>query len=270
MLITGDAEVASLAAAAGVDRLFVDLETLGKQERQGHLDTHKAQHTVETVRTVREAAPNTELLVRTNPVHDGTAAEVNAVIEAGAEWLMLPMFRSPEEVATFTSSVAGRAKVMLLLETATALARVDQILDVPGIDAIHVGLNDLHLEMKLTMMFELLSGGMVEFVSNRVLERGIAFGFGGVARIGTGELPAELVVSEHVRLGSTAVILSRAFHQRAETANDFRERFDLGEEIAKVRAAETEFKNSHPSVLKANQARVIEIVEQIRRRKALG
>ena len=36
-------------------------------------------------------------------------------------------------------------------------------------------------------------------------------GFGGIARLGFGMLPAEHVIAEHYRLGSTAVILSRSF-----------------------------------------------------------
>ncbi len=40
---------------------------------------------------------------------------------------------------------------------------------------------------------------------------GIPYGFGGIAAIGKGELPAERIITEHYRLGSTRVILSRSF-----------------------------------------------------------
>lgn len=39
----------------------------------------------------------------------------------------------------------------------------------------------------------------------------IPFGFGGIARIGEGDLPSDYILGEHVRLGSTSVILSRTF-----------------------------------------------------------
>lgn len=39
MYITNRPEVAHIAELSGVDRIFVDLETIGKQERQGGMDT---------------------------------------------------------------------------------------------------------------------------------------------------------------------------------------------------------------------------------------
>ena len=41
--------------------------------------------------------------------------------------------------------------------------------------------------------------------------KGIPYGFGGIARLGYGSLPAEKVIAEHYRLGSTCAILSRSF-----------------------------------------------------------
>ena len=42
-------------------------------------------------------------------------------------------------------------------------------------------------------------------------KHGKAFGFGGIAALGSGELPAEWILAEHVRLGSSSVILSSRF-----------------------------------------------------------
>ena len=39
MYITNDENVAKIADKHGVDRIFVDLEQIGKQERQGGMDT---------------------------------------------------------------------------------------------------------------------------------------------------------------------------------------------------------------------------------------
>ena len=60
-------------------------------------------------------------------------------------------------------------------------------------------------------MFELLSDGTVESLCLKFKSKGVPYGFGGVARVGTGILPAECVLGEHYRLGSDRVILSRAF-----------------------------------------------------------
>lgn len=240
MLMTRDEGIARFAEAAGVDRLFVDMEILGKAVRQAGRNSIISGHTLDDVRAVRAAAPATELMVRLNPPYAGTPGEVDETIAAGADVLMLPMFREAGEVRAFVRAVDGRARTCLLLETATALARVDQIAAVDGVDEIHVGLNDLHLEFGLDFMFELLAGGLVEHVRDRVRASGrpIRFGFGGGALISAPHpLPPALVLAEHVRLGSEMIILSRTFLEGAECIADLPPGFDLGAEVQAVRGA---------------------------------
>lgn len=38
MYITNRPEIAAIADSNGVDRIFLDLELIGKEERQGHLE----------------------------------------------------------------------------------------------------------------------------------------------------------------------------------------------------------------------------------------
>lgn len=124
---------------------------------------------------------------------------------------MLPFFKTRHEVEMFVSLVDGRAQTCLLLETPEAVSEVDSIIRVDGIDYVHVGLNDLHLGYGMKFMFELLANGTVDMLCTKFREKGVPFGFGGVARLGGGLLPAEYVLSEHYRLGSSMVILSRSF-----------------------------------------------------------
>jgi len=60
-------------------------------------------------------------------------------------------------------------------------------------------------------MFELLTNGIVEMLCNKFRMKGIPYGFGGIAKLGDGLLPAEKIIMEHYRLGSTRAILSRTF-----------------------------------------------------------
>lgn len=217
MYITNNPVTARIAQKAGVDRIWVDMEYIGKDQRQGGMDTVKNHHTVEDVKELRPIVTAAELLVRVNPLHEATDAysdsrsEIDAVIEAGADVVMLPMFRTAEEVRKFVSCVDGRAKVQLLVETAEAVENIDAILDVPGIDEIHMGLNDLHLAYRMDFMFELLCGDTIRKLCEKIRAKGIKYGFGGIARVGFGMLPAELIIAEHYHLGSTAAILSRGF-----------------------------------------------------------
>lgn len=213
ILITNNCLHAAVAQEAGVDYIMVDLEILGKEARQGHLNTVISRHTIEDVRLVRSVIDRSRLMVRINPIFDGSQEEIDQCIEANVDVIMLPMFTKVAEVDKFIDLVAGRARTCLLLETPQAFVRVDQIMRCSGVDSFHVGLNDLHLGMGLDFMFELLAYGQVEWLANQFIDHGIEFGFGGVARLNTGMLSSRLILSEHVRLGSNQVILSRDFHR---------------------------------------------------------
>ncbi len=229
MYLTNDAEVAELAQAAGVDRIFLDLELRGKEERQGHLDTVISHHSIEDVRRLKTVLTSSQLLVRVNSMYEGSRAEIEKVIENGADIVMLPYFKTVKEVSDFVAICAGQVKTCLLFETPEAVEQIDEILAVPGIDEVHVGINDLHLGYHLNFMFELLANGTVETLCRKFAEKGIPYGFGGVGRPGSNvALPAERILAEHYRLGSSQVILSRAFcdmskiHDRSRLAEDFK------------------------------------------------
>lgn len=212
MYITNDPDVASIAQKYGVDRIWIDMEYKGKDKRQSGLDSVKNHHTVEDVKRLRPVVTTSELMVRVNPwCDDYSKEEIDSVVNAGGDLIMLPMWRSVEEVEKFIRTVNGRAKTMLLLETREAEECLDEVLKIPGIDEIHIGLNDLHLSYGLTFMFELLSNGTVERICNKIRNVGKPYGFGGIASLGHGDVPAEKIIMEHYRLGSTRAILSRSF-----------------------------------------------------------
>lgn len=211
MYITNIPSVALIAEKNGVDRIMVDLETLGKEERQKNMDTVKSHHTVDDVRNISNVLTSSEMLVRVNPWNETSVKEIEEVIAAGADRIMLPMWKTAEEVNSFLNTVNDRVHTTLLLETKEAVEIIDEILENPLLDEIHIGLNDLHLSYGLTFMFELLSNGIVENLCQKFKAKGIPYGFGGIAKIGEGTLPAESIVMEHYRLGSSRVILSRSF-----------------------------------------------------------
>lgn len=221
MILDNNIDNILIYQSCGVDRIFIDLEILNKQERQGGLDTVISNHTIDDVISARQVVKTSELLVRVNPINSGSAAEIEGIISAGADIIMLPMFKRKDEVEEFINIVDGRVKTSLLLETAQALSRLDDILTVDGIDEIHIGLNDLHLSLGLDFMFELMSGTLLEYVTGKIKMRGIPFGIGGVSTIGNGKLDASIIIKEHVRLGSTRVILSRDFKKHCETKDSF-------------------------------------------------
>lgn len=211
MFITNNVEVALIAENCGVDRIWIDLEKMGKEERQKGMNTVKSNHTIEDVRRLAGVLKKAELMVRIDPWHNGSEEEIERVIAAGAQRIMLPMWRSAEEADAFLRSVGQRVRTTLLLEHKDAVDCVDKVLENPLLDEIHIGLNDLHLSYGLDFMFELLANGTVDKLCKKFADRKIPYGFGGVARLGEGTIPAEKIIMEHYRLGSTRVILSRSF-----------------------------------------------------------
>lgn len=212
MYITNDPRTARIAVDAGVDRIFIDMEVIGKAERQGHIDSVKSFHTFEDICRVRQAiGRDAELLVRINPFYEKTQYEVDRAIACGADIIMLPMWKKASEVEQFVAFAGGRVKTMALLETKEADAALEEILKIDALDEIHIGLNDLHLSYNRHFLFELLADGTVDRLVERLKNSGKRYGFGGVGRPGCGMLPAECVLAEHRRLNSGIVILSRSF-----------------------------------------------------------
>ncbi|WP_395687149.1 aldolase [Caenimonas koreensis] len=233
--ITNDAAFAQRCDDLGGFRLFVDLERMGKAERQAGRNTFISAHLLLDV---------------------GRSEEVEAVLGEGADMLMLPMFRTADDVRTFIDIVGGRAPVVTLLETADALACIDSWVATPGLAEVFVGLNDLHLSLGCRFMFEPLARGLVDRVAGSAKAHGLRFGFGGIARLDEGQLPGRDVLAEHLRLGSGAVILSRTFHRPGEGGS-------FEEEVAKLRAAEALLARRAPAEIEADRVRIAAIIDTI-------
>lgn len=263
MYITNDPQVALIAEQAGVDRIFVDLEIVGKGLRQRGMNTVQSHHTAGDVRALRKVLTRSELLVRVNQIYPGSEEEINEVIAAGADIVMLPYFKSAEQVRAFLHFVDGRAKTMLLFETPEAVEHLDEILALDGIDECFIGLNDLHLGYHRRFMFELLADGTVERLCGRFAEVGKPYGFGGVARVGSGTLPAENILGEHVRLNSSGVILSRSFCNTEEMADYCEINAVFQTEVPKIRASERIYRTYDAERLSANHQFVQQAVQRI-------
>ena len=267
--ITNNPKIAQIAEEADVDRIFVDMEYIGKTIRQGGLDTVQNHHTIEDIVNIRNCLKKSKLLVRVNPIHNATSDyesiedEINRTIDAGADVIMLPMYKSISDVERFLKAVNGRVQTMLLTETMEACYIMDEVLKIKEIDEIHIGLNDLHLALHKKFMFELLADGIVDLLADKIRASGKPFGFGGIARLGYGSLPAERIIIEHYRLGSKMAILSRSFCN-ADKVKDLEViRHIFIEEVAKIRNAEILYSQYSFEQFEENHVQVKNIVKQI-------
>ena len=254
--ITHDPAFARRCDALDGVRLFVDLERLGKAERQAGRNTFISAHQTDDVGRVKAQLSRSRLMVRVNPLHAGSAAEVDAVLAQGPDLLMLPMFADAGTLARFAAIVDGRCPIVPLLETAGALNTLEEWIATPGLAEVFVGLNDLHVSLGQRFMFEPLADGSVDRVAAAAARAGLGFGFGGIARLDEGLLPGRDVLAEHVRLGSRAVILSRTFH-RSEALTVFED------EVLALRAAEAQLALRSPQQTEADRLRIAALIRAI-------
>lgn len=264
MYITNDPDVAQIAVNAGVDRIFIDMEVLGKAARQGGMDTVQSHHVPADIAVVRTAiGDGAEIMARVNPLHPNSGAEIDACVANGADVIMLPMWRTAEDLRRFVDLVGGRAGTMPLLETDTAAENLPEAVKVPGIDQMHIGLNDLHLCYHRKFLFQLLADGTVDRLCARLRDANIPYGFGGVGRPGSGALPAEYIIGEHVRLGSQYVILSRSFCNTAKISDLQEIRSIFTDGVAEIRRVERECAGWTQGQFAENHRRVCDCVEKI-------
>ena len=262
MYITNNPEVALVAERNGIERIWVDLEKLGKEARQPG-NTVKSNHVISDISRIKPLLTKSEMLVRINPWNEQSFTEIDNVVQAGADLIMLPMWKRVDEVESFIKAVNRRAKTVLLLETREAEVCLDDVLGLNGIDEIHIGLNDLHLSYGLSFMFELLANGTVERICKKIAEKGIPYGFGGIANLGMGALPAEKVIAEHYRLGSTRAILSRSFCDTSKV-QDLKEVERIFEyNVKELRLFEETLKRYTQADFDRNRKEVIELVDEI-------
>ena len=243
-LLTDDPDLAIEADRAGVQRIGVDLETIGKAARQRGHDTRLSTHTWGDLDVVGGVVARAGVFVRVNPIHDGTDREVERALASRASVLMLPSFSTTWEVERFVTSVRGRAHVVILVEQAAAVARIREILSVPGVDEVMLGLNDLRLQFSVANHFEMLASPVVEMVASEVRSHGLPLSIGGVGRVGDDSLPVpvDLVLAQYPRLGATGAWLSRSFCRAAAGV-------EFATAVAELRARLTEWSDVSPRAL---------------------
>ena len=210
---TGDLELARAADRAGVDRVGVDLEVIGKAKRQGGMDTWISGHKEDLIPAMRERLSQAKLFARTNPLHPGSVDEVERLIDMGVEVLMLPFFTNSQEVAKFARIVRDRAYVVPLLENVLAAGRIQELVELDEIQEVHVGINDLGLSLGFQNRFLTLATDLVIQIASCVSDSGKRLGIGHVGRAMDNSLPipSDLVYAQYARLGATATIISRKF-----------------------------------------------------------
>lgn len=210
---TNNVHQARWADSAGIENIGPDLEVLNKHLRQDANKTWISDHKIDDVPKVYKQITQGKRFARCNPIHSGSQAELDRLIELGARTIMLPYFFNLEQAKKFISFLRGRAKPFLLVETASSANILDKLIELEEIQEVHIGLNDLHLTLGMRNHFELMCSPLMEDLCSLLRESGLPFGFGGVGKAKDNSLliPSDLVYAQYPRLGATGALISRVF-----------------------------------------------------------
>jgi hypothetical protein len=251
--VTNDPALAAEADGAGVARIGIDIDRLGKAERQAGLGEPRTTHTLDDLARLRPAVSSAELFIRINPPHADTPREIEDALGLGATAIMLPYFRTTHEAGAFLDAVAGRARALLLVETAAATLRIRELAALPGVDEIMLGLNDLRLEFKVESHFEVLASPLLDLIAREVVGAGVKLGLGGLARPDATVLPVppELVIAQYPRLGATSAWIARSFFAPGQDP------LPLAQALDALRARLAYWAAEPPSALESARSRLL-------------
>ena len=195
---------------AGAGGVVVDWENRGKVARQAGVDTQVNGDTPEQLAAVRASTGGT-VLCRVNQWAPWTPAEIDLAVDRGADEVLLPMVRRVEEVDAALEVVDGRCGLGILVETADAVRRVDDLVARP-LSRVYVGLNDLMIDRGGRSLFATLVYGTVDRVARAAAASGTPFGVAGLTLPEAGRpVPCRLLTGALARVGASFTFLRRSF-----------------------------------------------------------
>lgn len=240
-----------------VDRVMIDLEYLGKKSRQTGKDLFHSEHVLEDIPRIKSLLNHSKLFVRVNSIYDNSLNEIDEVLEGGADILMLPYFKTIEEVRYFISCIDKRAAVSLLIETKEAVELLKDIIKINGIDEYHIGLNDLSISLGNDTIFKAVVDGTIERCIDILKTTNKPYGFGGVGSMSNRNLTIDpfLCLSEQIRSGCSIGWLGRSFR------NLINNETDLISQIALLRMFIMELESASMEQLQINHDQLMQQIQ---------
>lgn len=261
-LFSTDAALIRDAIAAGIDEIIVDWEHIGKAARQSDADTQINYDTVEDLRRVRTAVDGARgsgrvtVIYRVNASGPTTDREIEQAIDAGADEILVPMVRTPQEAVSALRRADGRCGVGVLIETVEAVHAAASFAALP-LTRVYIGLNDLAIARRSPHIFAPLLDGTLEALRDVFAPGVLPFGFGGLTLPDRGTLiPCRLLIGEMARLRCAFSFLRRSFHR------DMQGRV-LTAEVPRLRAAIGAAWERDAQAVAADRAALIDALERL-------
>jgi hypothetical protein len=212
VLFENEPESACAYLEAGIRSFLVDLEIIGKDQRQLGFDTEIRPGKLQDLQRIA-ALPGVSAWCRINRYGGHTQREVEHALEAGADVMILPMAESMTEIDAYLRLLDRRCRAGIMIETRACAALARELNQRP-LDYAFFGLNDFAISRGGGLIFDALADGSVEAV-NRALT-GPRFGVGGLTDVRRGSpIPSARLVEEMERLGCGFTFLRRSFRRDA-------------------------------------------------------
>jgi hypothetical protein len=258
LMFTNSPALAQRSLAGGAAGIIIDWERAGKTERQVGADTLVSRDLPADLERMR-ASVTAPLICRLDPVGPWTPEQLELAVRLGADEVLLPMVRDPEQVERVLALADGRCSVGMLVETLDALASRRALATLP-VSRVYVGLNDLAIERRTPSIFTALADGTVEALRRTFTE--VPFGFGGATVPEAGQpIRATLLLAELVRLGADFTVLRRSFWR------DVADR-DPASAVASIQTAVAAAANRDPLAVSRDHAALVATIEGLARTPA--
>ncbi len=233
--ITNDIREAKIIETCGIQQIMVDLEFIGKAERQFNTNAVLNKHKPSDVSNLKNSGINSKILCRINGNHKDIFKEIDEVIESDADAIMIPMINNIEIYKKTIEFINGRVEVIPLIETPYSIFKIDEIIRLTNPKQIHFGLNDLSLALGTKNIFELflspIFSNVLDFAKNKVDLMGI----GGIGNpMEYQKIDPELILQLHKINGSKSVILSRSFFKMGYDINKIQTSLNLFNKIIEL------------------------------------
>ena len=189
---------------------MIDIERRGKILRQKGRNTLISKHNLKDISKIKKHISNAKIITRINSIYALSKLEINKALDYGTDYIMLPFYKTREEVSTFLNYINNPNRAILLCETKESFNNFENIHKNFKPFLIYIGLNDLHLELSKKFIFEILTDPHFSKVG-KAIDKICNYGFGGIANLDEGIIPGKMIALEHHYFNSNFVILSRTF-----------------------------------------------------------
>jgi hypothetical protein len=239
---TSSPEVALFVLNAGADRVFIDLEITGKAARQKNKSAVTG-HSIDQIGPMAAVCAD-KLYIRVDGFGFEALEQAKKLHSHSGAGIIIPMFKRSDDLIIF-KKISNNLKIVGLAETAAALENLESILDTGILKEVHVGLRDLAIDMGYNFLFELLLHPLVVRASLVCAQRGVPFYIGGIAPLGCGLIPPEVLLPVYFMLNSCGSFMSRDF---GAAASDMAQLNDLGKKD-NLKSAIEQIKNNYKKII---------------------